>query len=142
MAAQCQLGIWTEWLAWRGAADLSRLAFDGETLTLSLPSLGALKLATAVVSVVAAAIFAMEPTVQVAIIASIAPTVLALGTLILGLVNRSTQAAMKESIDGHFTKLLTERQEQGAQLVDKTDKLAHAEGRREGVEASEGKPEH
>jgi hypothetical protein len=85
---------------------------------------------------------AISPTVESALIMSIP----SLGTLVLGFLIRRdnlrmlvNQAKMKESMDGHFTKLLSERQEMGEQLTDKTDKLAHAEGRREGVEATEDK---
>ena len=81
----------------------------------------------------------MDPTVKVALIVAIPSTITGIGTLVLGFLNRSTQTQMKSSMDGHFTKLLAERQQQGVELVEKTDKLAHAEGRREGVEAAEDK---
>jgi hypothetical protein len=103
-----------------------------------------LKIATIAFSAMAAAAVALDPTVKVAIIMSVPATITGLGTLALGFLNRLdqkkslvNQAEMKDSMDGHFGKLLAEKAAQGAELVDKTDKLAHAEGRREGIESTE-----
>ena len=100
----------------------------------------------AVYSVIALSAIALNPTLEVAVIVAVPGTIAGMGTIFLGLLARkdarelrASQAAMQTSIDGHFSKLLDEKQKQGEQLVDKTDRLAHAEGRREGVEATEEK---
>jgi hypothetical protein len=85
--------------------------------------------------------------VKIALIAAISSLLIAVVTggtsIILLFMNRkdaraslANQQQMKESMDGHFTKLLEKSAKQGDELVDKTDKLAHAEGRREGVEST------
>jgi hypothetical protein len=107
---------------------------------------GVWKMATWVLSGIGAAIVVMDPTVKVALIVAVPLAVANCGTLLLGFLNRSdvktslaNQEKMKASMDGHFSKLLAERAQQGVELVDKTDKLSHAEGRREGIESTEGK---
>ena len=112
---------------------------------MSHPHIFAMKIALWVTGVGAAAIVAMDPSVKVALIAIIPLTITSLGTLWMSWLTRRdarkslvNQSAMKESMDGHFTALLAKSAQQGDELVDKTDKLAHAEGRREGVESKEG----
>jgi hypothetical protein len=135
---------------------------------MSLPHIGALKLTTWAGSLVSAALFTFiaeaqdlsNNAVKLALIAACSSLLIAIVTgatsVILQVMNRSdaremridtqkslaNQDAMKESMDGHFSKLLAKTAQQGNELVDKTDKLAHAEGRREGVEATEGKVPH
>lgn len=86
----------------------------------------------------------MDSAVKVALIVAIPTTITALGTLSLQFLARrdakkslSNQDELKVSMDGHFTKLLADRKEQGDELVDKSQQLARAEGRREGMEASD-----
>ena len=104
---------------------------------------------------VGAVIFAMDPTERVALIVAAPIMVANVGTLILGFLARQdakaaagaarqslkNQDAMKDQMDGHFSKLLAERKTQGDELKDVADRLAHAEGRREGMEAGESKTE-
>ena len=88
----------------------------------------------------------MDPTVKVAIIVAIPSAITGLGTLYLGIMNRRDAkdirdhvGDIKASVDGNFSRLLDEKATQRVQLVDKTERLAHAEGRREGVEAAADK---
>ena len=90
------------------------------------------------------AVILANPTVEVALIVAIPGMITGMGTILLALLARRdarelgvSQAKMQTSIDGHFSKLLDEKQKQAEQLVDKTDRLAHAEGRREGMEAAD-----
>jgi membrane protein implicated in regulation of membrane protease activity len=109
---------------------------------MSLPHYGAWKLATWILSGLAAVIVAMDPTMKVAIVTAIPATLTLLFTILTWFMGRKSlvnQSQMKESIDGHFTKLMEEKTQQGVELVEKTDKLSHAEGRREGIESTESK---
>lgn len=99
------------------------------------------KVATLAFTVMAAAVVSLDPTVKVAIIAAIPGTITGLITVILGIINHRTQQAMRVSIDGNFTRMLDERAAQSAQLEDKSDKLSHAQGRREGIEFDQNKKE-
>ena len=104
-----------------------------------------------VYGVAAAAIVVINPTVEVALIVAVPGIITGMGTICLALLNRrdarkdasemkAIQSKMQTSIDGHFTKLLDQKQIISEQLVEKTDKLSHAEGRREGIESTEEKP--
>jgi len=91
---------------------------------------GGLKIGFWVASLAAAAVFAMDPTVKVALIAAIPASLLGVGTLILGFLNRKAQQEthdkvidLKVNVDGRLSQLLA-----------KTEIAAHAEGHREGVE--------
>lgn len=84
-----------------------------------------LKMLTLIVSVMAAAIIALDPTVQVALIMAVPTTLLGIGTLVLGFMNRNKLNKIDISVDGKLS-----------QLMDTQQKLSHAEGRREGVDAS------
>jgi hypothetical protein len=113
---------------------------------------GAVKLATwiaGLATAATAALFAMEPSVQIALIAIIPLTLTGVGTLWMQLLARkdareiredtkkslANQDAMKTSIDGHFSELLASDQRRSVELIDKTDRLAHAEGKAEGAES-------
>jgi hypothetical protein len=41
---------------------------------------------------------------------------------------------VKKNTDGFLSKTIKEKDDQAVQLADKSDKLSHAEGHREGVE--------
>jgi hypothetical protein len=119
---------------------------------IQLSHFGAIKIVVGIL-VVDAVTVAMDPTIKVALIVAVPSFIGTLGTLILGFMTLSNnkslqrkqdkiaedQEKMSNNIDGHFKTLLAEKAVQGAELLDKTDKLAHAEGRREGIEATEGK---
>ena len=104
----------------------------------------------------AAAILVMDTNIKVALIAVIPLTISSLGTLWLALLARkdkqtsdrilitnqdsmkTSQGELDKKLDGHFTRateqiatLIDEKAAQGKELVSKTDKLAHAEGRQE-----------
>lgn len=93
---------------------------------------GAWKLATAVSGVVSAFVFALDPTVQVALIAATPPT-------IIGLITLWMQRSLKVEVDGKLSRLLDERRDVGLELKDKSAALSHAEGRREGVEVEQAR---
>ena len=117
-----------------------------------LPHLSMLKIA-AVILAVNAVTAVMDPTVKVALIVAVPSLITGVGTLALGFLTRrdnkemrakqdnmqEDQSRLQTSMDGHFTKILNERTAIGEKLTDKTDKLAHAEGRREGIEVAEDK---
>jgi lysine/ornithine N-monooxygenase len=118
---------------------------------MSLHHYGAMKAAAWVSGALSAAIFAFvaeaqdlsNNAVKIALISAITSLLIAVvtgaTTITLQLLSRRDVAKMQTSIDGHFGTLLAKSEQQSTELVDKTDKLAHAEGRREGVEASEDK---
>lgn len=104
-------------------------------------TISAMKVAATVTAVAAATIFALDPTVQVAIIVSVPTTVV---TLVLGLMNhyelkkhRDELHVIKVEMNGNMSRILDEKAIQGVSLTEKTTALAHAEGRREGTEAAE-----
>lgn len=80
-----------------------------------------LKILTLIVSVMAAAIIALDPTVQVAIVMAIPTTILGIGTLVLGFMNRNKLNKIDVNVDGKLSQLMETQQ-----------KLSHAEGRAEG----------
>jgi hypothetical protein len=89
--------------------------------------------------IVGGVVVAMDPTVKVALIVATPTTITGFGTLILGFLNRrdaklihANTAEIKASVNGNFTKLLNAKAAQSVELKDKTEQLAHAEGRREG----------
>jgi hypothetical protein len=85
---------------------------------------------------VGAVVFAMDPTTKAFLfglcIASIPPTITGLFTL--RKLNR-----IDVNVDGRLGKLLNEKDAADAKLADKSAQLAHAQGRREGVESKEPK---
>ena len=99
------------------------------------------KVATLAFAVLAAAVVALDPTVKVAIIAAIPGTITGLITVILGIINHRTQQEMRVSVDGNFKRMLDERALQTVELKDQSDKLSHAQGRREGIEFDQNKKE-
>jgi hypothetical protein len=97
-----------------------------------------------VTTVFAAALVAMDPTVKVALIAGAALVLANIPTFILGLLSRSdakkslvNQAELKTAMDGNFGRLWNEKDQLRTALTDKSEKLAHAEGHREGIEAAD-----
>lgn len=97
-----------------------------------LPHYSALKAVAVAIGVVAAAIYATDPTVKVAIIAAtiaaIPPTIVGILNFFLGRANRKNIQQINVSVDGKLDRFMETAQ-----------KLSHAEGRREGVEATEDK---
>ena len=96
--------------------------------------------------IVGAIIWALDPTIKVALIVSVPATIASVGTLILGFLNRSdakrslaNQDLMKRSVDGINTRLEDKNRDLGVRLADKSEEAAHAAGRREGSEAERGK---
>jgi hypothetical protein len=96
---------------------------------------------------IAAAAVVIDPTVKVAIIAGVALVLANLPTFILGMLQRkdsrqikASQSDMADSVNGHFTRLLNKQDADAASLAAKSEELARATGRREGVEATEQKP--
>lgn len=102
-----------------------------------LHHLGVLKTVAWVTGVAGAVIVAMDPTVKVALVASIAPTIASLGALVLGILNRNQLKVIKVDVNTNFQKLLQDKKDQDKEMAAKTILLAHAEGRREGVESKE-----
>ena len=109
---------------------------------------------------VAGAALAMDPTIKVALIMSGPVTLIGIGTLTLGFLTRrdskrmqdkqdkmqSDQAKLKDSMNGHFDKLMTEREQVGKelgiakdQLINTAKDLAHAEGVKEGSDSERSK---
>lgn len=110
---------------------------------MALPHYSALKIASAVVLAAATALLAkVDPTVTVAVIGAVT-------ALLMALMNRNLKkgiAEVKQTVvkieintDGTLKKLNDAANELTARLAEAKDKLAHAQGRREGVEATEDK---
>ena len=59
----------------------------------------------------------LDPTVEIALISSLAPTIAALGALVLGFVNRTKLEKVSTQVDGRLSELL-----------ELTRKSSHAEG--------------
>jgi hypothetical protein len=96
---------------------------------------GALKITTVILSVAAAAIIALDPTIKVALIVATPGTITGILTFTLGILGRRDarelkmgQENMQSSVDGKLS-----------QLIETKEQLSHAQGRREGVEAAEVK---
>ena len=106
---------------------------------MSLPTYGACRMATWILGGLAAIVLAMDPTVKVAIIVAIPSAITGIGTLVLGILNRNKLGDVAVLVDGKLSRLLEEKDRQGVELSDKSDQLSHAQGRREGVEASDKK---
>src|ERR1022692_2647052 len=84
---------------------------------MSIAHYGAAKLALVLYGAVAFAVIASDPSVRVALIVAVPGMITGIGTIILALLNRkdareirTSQSEMKTSIDGHFTKLLDQKQ--------------------------------
>jgi hypothetical protein len=95
-------------------------------------------------SVLAAVVVVMDPTVKVALIVVVGQLIIGIPTLILGFLNRKGLREIKVDVNSNFTRMMNQRdvQEeklimQAGQLGFKTEQLAHAEGRREGIESTE-----
>jgi hypothetical protein len=56
--------------------------------------------------------------------------------------NRQATQEMSVNVDGHLGRLLIEKEQAAMEHTVVVDKLAHAEGRREGIEVAEDKAEH
>lgn len=119
-------------------------------MTLETPTAyGALKVATAAVTLGSAAVFALEPSVQVAIIGSSVVLVGLLSTSILGFLNyklqkqlllsqaqlHGTMSKMEINVDGNLKRLIEKADSQGKELAVKSDEASRAAGRREGIES-------
>jgi hypothetical protein len=88
----------------------------------------------------------MDPTVKVAIITGLFAAIPSTGMMVLQFLSRrdlkkslSNQEDLKHSMDGNFNRLWTEKNEQTGQLADKSEKLARAEGHREGSDEERNK---
>ncbi len=79
----------------------------------------------------------MEPTVEVAFIAAVPGTIAAIGVIILGIWNARKLKQIDHNVNGKLTRLLDEKVTDRANLAEKSEKLSHAEGRREGIESKE-----
>ena len=101
--------------------------------------LSVLKTVAWVTGIIGAVVVALDPSVKVALIASIAPTIASMGALILGILNRNQLKVIKVDVNTNFQKLLQDKKNQDKEMAGKTIQLAHAEGRREGVESKEPK---
>lgn len=77
----------------------------------------------------------MEPGVKVALIVAIPSTITGIGTLLLGFLNRQDNKSIKLGVDGINSRIQTKSDAQGEELADKSNQLAHAQGRREGMES-------
>ena len=118
---------------------------------MTIAHIGAWKVAVILFNVAVVIFLALDPTVQVAMIAGTSLVVANVPALIIALLNHRTLtqsvavardtkteiAEMKVNVDGNLTRLLNEKVTQSAQMVEKSEQLAHAEGRREGREAEQ-----
>jgi hypothetical protein len=96
---------------------------------MSLPHYSTLKIA-ALATGIAAAIYALDPKIQTAIIAgliaAIPPTIVGVLNFLQGRMNRKNIQKIEVSINGKLDK-----------FMETSQKLSHAEGRREGLEAAQ-----
>jgi hypothetical protein len=106
---------------------------------MSLHHIGAAKIVALVSAAIGAVILALDPTVKVALIVSIAPTVASVWAVVLGIMNRDQLKVIKVDVNTNFQKLLREKEDQNKEMAQKTTDLAHAQGRREGIESRETK---
>lgn len=105
-----------------------------------------LKIATYVGGLVGAVIWAVDPTIKVALIVSIPSMITGCGTLLLAFLNRSdakkslvAQDSIRLSVDGINSRLEDKLAAKNIQLSAKTEEAARAAGRREGSEEERGK---
>jgi uncharacterized membrane protein (Fun14 family) len=106
---------------------------------MALHHYGVLKVTTWALGVIAVAAIALDPTVKVALIVSIPPTITGILAFVLGLMNRKQLQTIKVDVNTNFQKLLQDKISQDKVITEQTQKLAHAEGRREGVESKDAK---
>lgn len=92
------------------------------------------KVATGAVATASAALWALDPTVQVALVVAVPLVLTSVGTFILGVMNHRRMGKLEVNVDGRLT-----------QLLQKTEQAASAEGftagRKEGVSVTESKKE-
>lgn len=93
-----------------------------------VPYLGALKIKTALwmISTFSLLAFAIDPTVKVALIAAVPPTLLSIVTLIVSVQNRMEGQKLHISLNSRLSELIKASKES-----------AHAAGRREGIESKD-----
>jgi|ERR1017187_4906947 hypothetical protein len=91
---------------------------------------------------------AFKVAIIVACIAAVPGIFTAVCVLVLGLAQLkhskkllANQNEMKISVDGNLSKIIANSERRAVELDDTSSKLSHAEGRREGVEATETKHE-
>lgn len=101
--------------------------------------LGVLKTVAWVTGIVGAVIVALDPSVKVALIASIAPTIASMGALILGILNRNQLKVIKIDVNTNFQKLLQDKKDQDKEMATKSDQLSHAQGWKEGSQSERDK---
>jgi hypothetical protein len=76
----------------------------------------------------------MEPTVEIALIAAVPPTVIGLVTLVLGILTRSKLNVVEKNTNNMLSRLTDERNTASTR-ADTAE--AHAQGRIEGVAAQQ-----
>jgi hypothetical protein len=102
---------------------------------MSLAHVSVAKAVALVGNIAALAFFALDPTVQVALIAGAALVITNIPALVIAIMNRKTTKDMSVNVDGNLKRLLDEKVAQAAEMADQSGKLSRAEGRREGMEA-------
>ena len=102
-------------------------------MTLAHVSLG--KIALWAANVAIAVFFAVDPTVKVAIIAGSALVLTNVPAIIIAVLNRKAVEKMSINVDGNLKRLLDEKVTAASEHVVTSEKLAHAEGVREGSDA-------
>ena len=104
--------------------------------------IGWLRALAIVISLSGAVVIASDASVKVALIVAIPSTLVGIGTLILGFLNRAdTQRSLahqvilktdmdevKKHTNGMLTQLTNEKSAMRERLIDKSQELAHAEG--------------
>lgn len=92
----------------------------------------AIVIAVIAVNVAAVAFVALDPTVQVALIAGSALVLTNVPTLIVAILTRKATKEMSVNVDGNLRRLLDEKARAATEHTVTADKLAHAEGRQQG----------
>jgi hypothetical protein len=90
------------------------------------------KAAYITVTVVAVAFYALDPTVQVALIAGTALVLTNVPAIIIALLNRKAVDKMSINVDGNLKRLLDDKAAASAEHLVTSEKLAHAEGLKQG----------
>jgi hypothetical protein len=98
--------------------------------------LGALKLVLLVSLSMATAVAVMDPTTKGYIIAG---CIAAIPPTITGMFNHWKISAVEHKVDGMNAALTSERNDAVSKLSGVSEKLAHSDGRREGIESTEDK---
>ena len=107
---------------------------------MSIAHYGAVKIVVAASLSVAAAIAIMDPTTKGYVVAGCIAGVPSTIAGIFGLISLTISRRIEHKVDGMNTALTVKADNAVSQLTDTSKELAHAAGRREGIESVEEKP--